>query len=144
MGVICPCPWAIYMYKIMKSLIISETSWTIFTRFYMGPSKGWQVGQIVLHHWTRWLPCPYLVKHFSRTKKAFRLNLGIQHQGLNALLSLFRWYKDVLWLFMVWSNLCPSCCGSNGRSCMAVADMHRWSNRGPWASCLIISPDSIW
>ena len=37
---------------------------------------------MVLHHWTRWLPCPYMymIKHFfSRTKKALRLNLSIQH-----------------------------------------------------------------
>ena len=26
-------------------------------------------------------------------------------------------------LFMIWSNLCPSCCCNTGRSCMAFADM---------------------
>ena len=38
-GVICPCPWAVYRYEILKSLnIFSETAWTIFTRFHKGPS----------------------------------------------------------------------------------------------------------
>ena len=39
-GVICPCPLVINMYKIMKSLKVffSETPWTVFTRFHMGPS----------------------------------------------------------------------------------------------------------
>ena len=55
----------------------------------MGPSvKGYcHFVQIVLHHWTRWPPCPYTVKKtqkhsklfFSRTKKSLRLNLGILH-----------------------------------------------------------------
>ena len=42
--------------------------------------KGYcQFVRIVPHHWTRWLSCPYMVKHlkiFSRTKKALRLSLG--------------------------------------------------------------------
>ena len=35
-----PCPWALYMYKIVKSLnfFFSEIAWTVFTRFHMGPS----------------------------------------------------------------------------------------------------------
>ena len=40
---------------------------------------------MVLRHLTKWLPCPYMVKHlksFSRTKKALGLNLGIWHRGL--------------------------------------------------------------
>ena len=38
-GVICPCPWAMYKYKIMKSLnVSSENAGTIFTRFHMEPS----------------------------------------------------------------------------------------------------------
>ena len=37
LGIICPCPWAIYMYKIVYCLF-SETAWAIFTRFHMGPS----------------------------------------------------------------------------------------------------------
>ena len=40
LGVICPCPWAIYMYKFVKFLNVfySETSWTICIKFHMGPS----------------------------------------------------------------------------------------------------------
>ena len=40
LGVICPCPWAVCMYKIVKSLNIffSETTWTVFFRIHMGPS----------------------------------------------------------------------------------------------------------
>ena len=41
--VICPCPWAIYMYKISKSLIVFffETAWLILTRLLFWPSvKG--------------------------------------------------------------------------------------------------------
>ena len=48
-------------------------------------------------------------------------------------------------LFMVWSNLCPSCCGSTGRSYKTFADVQynvvvfiRWANCGPWASCFNI------
>ena len=40
-----------------------------------------QFVKTVLRHSTRWLPCPYMVKHlkifFSRTKRALRLNIGI-------------------------------------------------------------------
>ena len=37
LGVICHCPWVMYMYKIVKSLNVffSETAWTIFTGFHM-------------------------------------------------------------------------------------------------------------
>ena len=51
--------------------------------------KGYyQFVQKVLHHKTRCLPCPCMVKkkylkiYFSRTKKTSRLNRGIQHRGL--------------------------------------------------------------
>ena len=38
-GVIYHCPWAIYMYKIMKILnVFSETAWANFTRIHIGPS----------------------------------------------------------------------------------------------------------
>ena len=51
-------------------------------------SKGhWLFVQMVPHLWTRWPPCPYMVKYlkifFSRTKKALRFNLGRWHWGLN-------------------------------------------------------------
>ena len=53
---------------------------------------------------------------FSSTKKALRLNLGIQHRGLKH----FKIYKNdetrmTFDLFMIWSNLCPSCYGNTGR-----------------------------
>ena len=60
------------------------------------------------------MSCPYIVKtlkiFLSSTKNASRLNLGIQHRGLKV-------YKDGMTfdLFMVWSNLCPSCCCNTGR-----------------------------
>ena len=40
LGVICPCPCAIYRYKTMKSLNVffSKTTWPIFTRFHKRPS----------------------------------------------------------------------------------------------------------
>ena len=37
----------------------------------------WQYVRMVPHNWTRWLPCPYMVKIFSRTKIVLRLKLGI-------------------------------------------------------------------
>ena len=68
-----------------------------------------------------------MVKHFSRTKKAVRLNTGIQRRG--DLKSTYFCSNDdtrmTLDLFMVWSNLCLSCCGSTGRSCMVFADMQK-------------------
>ena len=60
---------------------------TNFLRFYLGPAvKGTliQFIQMLLYHWTRWPPCPYMVKHlkiFSRIKLALRLNFGIKHRG---------------------------------------------------------------
>ena len=47
---------------------------------------------------------------FSRTKKALRLNLSIQHRGLK----VYQVCSDddtrmTFALFTVWSNLCPSC-----------------------------------
>ena len=69
---------AIYMYKIVKSLNVffSETAWTVFTRFHivhtgLSVERIWHFVEMVLCHSTRWLPCPYMVKHlksfFSRS-----------------------------------------------------------------------------
>ena len=58
-----------------------------------------------------------MLKHlkgfFSRTKKAFKLNLGIQNWGIK----VSKVYSNddtrmIFDLFTVWSNLCPSCCGN--------------------------------
>ena len=54
------------MYKIVWFLNVSfsETFWPIFTRFYMGPSfeRVLKICSMVLCHWTRWPPCPYMVE----------------------------------------------------------------------------------
>ena len=62
---------------------------------------------------------------FSRTKKALRLNLGTQHRGLKVYKICSNDDSRMTFdLFRAWSNLCPSCCGNTGRSCiMAFADM---------------------
>ena len=98
-----------------------------------------------LHHSTRCLPCPYMVKHlkyfFFWTQKALRLNLGIQHQGLKGYLVC--WNTDTRMtvdLFLVRSNLCPSCCGKYWKKLLgicryAIAVFIRWANCGPWAFC---------
>ena len=56
------------------------------------------------------------LKIFSSTRKALRLNLGIQHWGLK----VYQVCKNddtrmTFDLFMVWSDLCPSCCDNTGR-----------------------------
>ena len=67
-----------------------------------------------------------MVKHFfSRTKKALRLNLGIQCLGLKVFLNCSSDVTRIMPLtfFTVWSDLCLSCYGSTLRNCMAFADM---------------------
>ena len=68
------------MYKIVKSLNISETASTVFTRFHIGPSIERMLtvcsnGSAPLN---KMAAMPIYGKHlkisFSRTKKALRLN----------------------------------------------------------------------
>ena len=90
MGVICPCPSAMYMYKIVKSLnaFFSEIAETVFTRFYMGfPVERMLTicsnGSVPLDKMAAMPTYSKTLKIvFSRTKKALRLKSGIQHRGL--------------------------------------------------------------
>ena len=66
--------------------------------------------------------------------------------GTQGLPSLLKWRDKVdLWSFMLWSNLCPSCCGNTGRMLhgickYAIAVFIRWVNCGPWTSCFLFCP----
>ena len=81
-GVICLCPWVyVYMYIIVSSLR-SFLLWNSSTNFHQISHGAFcQFVQMVLYHWIRWPPCPYMVKHlkifFSRTKKALRLSFDL-------------------------------------------------------------------
>ena len=56
------------------------------------------------------------LKIFPSTNEALRLNLGIQHRGLKVYQVCQNDETRMTFdLFMVWSNLCPSCCGNTGR-----------------------------
>ena len=128
-GGFCPCPWAMFLYKIMKSLNknclnnfhqISPKAFcpkdvdNLFKWFCAIEQDGCHA-RIWFKH----------LKSLSRTKKALRMNLGPQHQGLKvSLLSLFiLWSRMTFDLFTIWLNLCPSCCGNTERSCMSFVDM---------------------
>ena len=83
----CPWPWAVYMYKIVKSLnaFISKTAWIVFPES-LG-SFCWSAidsFQMVPHHLNNMsaIPIPYLKVFFSRTEKTLRLSLDIQYRGL--------------------------------------------------------------
>ena len=57
-----------------------ETPGPIFFKFLLEPivNRGLKIVQMVSVRRTRWLPCPYMLKHlkiFSKTKKASRLNI---------------------------------------------------------------------
>ena len=57
-----------------------------------------------------------LKNFFSSTKKALRLNLGIQHRELKVYQVCKNDKTRITFdRFMVWSNLCPNCCGNTGR-----------------------------
>ena len=83
------------MYKLVLSLNVffSETPWPIFTRFHIGLSVEGVLSicsngsasvnkmSIVLIY-GKIKKKEHFKTYFSRTKKASRLNLGIQHRGL--------------------------------------------------------------
>ena len=86
---------------------------------------------MVLCHWARWLPCPYMVKHLKTllSPEPRKLWGWILVCSIRDSKSTVCWNDDTkmtIDLFMVWSNVCPSCCGNIGRRCMAFADMHSW------------------
>ena len=78
---------------------------------------------------------------FSSTKTALRLHLGIQHRGFEVYqVCLNDETRMTFDLFIVWSNLRPSCYGNTGRMLhgickYAIAVFIRWANCGPWISC---------
>ena len=57
----------------------------------------------------------HLKSFFSSTKKALRLNLGIQHRGLKIYQICIKLSGMTFDLSLVWSNVCPSCSGNTGR-----------------------------
>ena len=62
----------------------------------------------------------------SRTKKALRLNLGIEHRRLKVYYVCSNDDTRLTFdLITVWSNLCPSCRGRTVRSCMAFAAIQK-------------------
>ena len=87
--IIFPCPWAIYIYKIVQFLnVFSKTARSIFTRFNMVPSfEGvfsiCSNGSAQLNTMTTMLVYgeKLLKLFFSRTKKTLKLNLNIKHWG---------------------------------------------------------------
>ena len=123
LGVICPFP-GLYTCKIMKySKFISETASPIFTRFHMGPSIE-EILTICSNGSVRFNKMavkPIYGKTLTNllrqyTKKALRLNLGIQHWGLKFYqVSSSDETRIIFDLLMVWSKLCPSYCGNTGR-----------------------------
>ena len=120
---ICHCPWQ------SLNVFFSETARTVFTRFHIGPSVERMLticsnGSAPLNKMAVMPMYGKILKiSFSSTKKPLRLNLGIQHQRLKVYLVC--WNYDTVDLFMVWSNLCPCCCGNTGRNCMAFADIQK-------------------
>ena len=81
--VICPCPCAIYMYKIVYSLNFSETIAPVFFKLYEEPCDkgGLKIYTNGLGPLSEMAAMPICLKHlkfffFSRAKKALRLNLG--------------------------------------------------------------------
>ena len=109
----------------MKSLkfFSSETAWPVFNRFRMGPSI--KLGMLTICSdgsapFNKIDVMPIYGKTLkiliSSTKKALRLNIGIQHRGLKVYQvcqnDKTRMTND---LFIVWSNLSPSCCGNIGK-----------------------------
>ena len=79
---------------------------------------------------------------FYSTKKALRLKLGIQHRGLKVYQVCSNDEARMIFdLCVVWSKLCPSCCGNTGRMLhgickYAIAVFVRLANCGPWAFVL--------
>ena len=72
----------------------------------------WKFVQMVQVTWTKWLPCPYMVKtlkiFFSGTKSLMTLKLGVQHR----VLEYYQIYLNddpelTLTYFMARSNLVP-------------------------------------
>ena len=64
-------------------------SWAIFTRFHTGPSKGYcQFNRIVPRHWTRWPPCPYMVKTLKnlllQNQESFGVDLWVYSIGVTS------------------------------------------------------------
>ena len=117
--------------------------------FTWGPLwKGcWNFGLMVLCHWTRWLPCPYMVKlFFSRTKKALRLNLSIQMYSIRD--SEFTKFIQIMilgWLltFSRYGKICVLVAMAILKEvAWYLAVFIRWANCGPWASCFLFFPQN--
>ena len=96
---------------------------------------------MVLHHWTRWLPCPYMVK-------------TLENLLLRNLKKVWGWIlvysirdprstKFVQMMILGWSFTFLGHCQISvlvaveilEECCMGSANMQWWANCGPWASC---------
>ena len=108
--------------------------------FHMGPfvQGVLTVCSVVVHHWTRWLPCSYMVKKTLQSLlqilgsfEAESWYIASASQGLP---SLFKWWsQDDLLLWGSTEIMLQGICR------YAVAVLLRWANHDPWASCFYFS-----
>ena len=97
------------MYKIVLFLNVtfSEIAWAIFIRFLMEPYvKRVLTIWMVLPHWTRLLPCPYMVKmlkNLLQNQESFEAESWYTALGFQSLLSLFKWW---LWTILQYGPIC--------------------------------------
>ena len=108
----------------------------IFTRFYRESSVEGALTScsVVLHHWMRWPPCPYMVKKCLKSScqnhENFKAETWYIALGTQGLPSLFNDDPRMTFaLLMAQPNLCLSC-----RYTMSV--LLRWANCGLWVFSL--------
>ena len=85
----CPCT-----FMLIKNLIMiwwyDDSTWGLLSKGY------WQFFQMVLHHWTRWLPCPYMVKTLKillQDQESFEAESWYVALGTQGLLVLYKWWS---------------------------------------------------
>ena len=83
-------------------------------KFYLVPPWGreMKLAKIVVVHWPRWPPCPYMVKTFKklRLQNRGRLQAESLHKssGTGGLPKLLKWWSYiVVWFFTARSSLLP-------------------------------------
>ena len=145
--VICRCPWATYMYKIVKSfnVFFSETSRRISPDFtYRLLSKGcWQFGQIGQAPLNQIASKPmYSIKPLLQNWESSEAKFWDAASGTQSIKFVQMMIQGwPLTFFKVWSNICSCCCDNTGRNCMSFAD-EQW--RFFLAECVVVHGPLVW
>ena len=109
--------WAPYI-CMEKMLIISndfssEASGPVLLKFHAEPpwAGEWKIAKMGMVHWSKWLPCPYMVKTFKNLLLQNQISPGpwSLHKlwGTGDLPKLLKWWFYVdIWLFYLQGQIC--------------------------------------